>query len=233
MAVFKESCAVDVAEKYSVLVEHVDLAFTTKLLEHMRDVKDFTHFQELATSMQEEKKKDEEEIQKQVAKIERSMQATLVSLTEDPDLPASTRNALHHIYDELAQKKQALLNPPERQAPQHYIGDLLAYHDLLDQLGKQPDIHLDDMKLLAQITAKNVILDGLSAHFALLTIEWRTPLWGTDTAILWRPMGRSPFWQKEEMDIMQQHYPSTAQETLLQLLPRRSWHSISHQATKL
>ena len=118
------------------------------------------------------------------------MQATLKSLTEDPNLPNVTRTALNQIYAELEAEKDKLLHAQPVHTPEARLTTLLSYHDLLEKLEQEGDLYFDDLKLLAQVTTKRVTIDSLSPHFVLLTIEWRTPVWGTDTAILWRPAGR-------------------------------------------
>ena len=89
------------------------------------------------------------------------------------------------------------------------------------------------MQLLAQATTRRITIDGLSPHFLLLTITWRTPLWGTDKALLWRLKGRAPLWTDEEIELIQKHYPTMPQQEMLRLLPIRSWRSIGEKAYKL
>jgi hypothetical protein len=66
-----------------------------------------------------------------------------------------------------------------------------------------------------------------------LTIVWRTPIWGTETAILWRPCGRAPVWTEEEKAILRNRYATAPQEELLQLLPLRTWQSIYQKAARI
>ena len=219
-------------EVCATLAEHVDTAFKTKLLEHMSNARDFAHFRTLATTVVKEAEKQEEERKKDIAKLERRMEATLLSLT-DPELPLSTRKALNTIYAELDQQKQGLENPPEVNSPEQSVTNLLAYHDLIERLGKEGELHFADMKLLAQATTTSITIDMLSPHFLLLTIAWRTPVWGTDTAILWRADGRASTWKEEELTLLKTHYPTMAQGELLRLLPQRSWTSIEKKAERL
>lgn len=227
----------DTPDQYSILVEHVDEAFKTVLLAHMHNTTDFEAFRTLVRNVNQEAEQKREKTAQDIARIERRMQATLVSLTTDPDLPQKTRTALNKIYAELEEQKEQLLNPPnENQAtPEKRVGELLSYHDLLERLSHQEALKqvFDDMQLLAQATTKQVTLDGLSPHFMLLTIDWRTPLWGTDKALLWRPRGRAPFWTEAEIETVKLHYPSMPQGELMQLLPQRSWQSIITQAKGL
>ena len=230
--VLKDLLSTPVCEKYSVLIDHVDTAFRTKLLEHMQTTKDFEAFRTYVATIQHSAEKRREEAAKDLVRIERRMQATLESLTTDPDIPQITRNALNQIYAGLEQQKQALLNPPKEETPEQQLITLLSYHSLLERLSHEEAVAevFDDMKLLSQATTKRVALDGLSPHFLLLTIQWRTPVWGSDTALLWRPDGRAPFWTKEEVEIMREHYPTMSYEQLQELLPVRSWRSIMTRA---
>jgi DNA invertase Pin-like site-specific DNA recombinase len=231
---FRDSASEAIAEKYSVLVDHVDQAFIAKLVAHMRNTTEFEHFRTLVTRLKKEAEQEKEDVHTQIARLERRMQATLVSLTEDPDLPSATRKALNHIYAELEAQRNAVVQPVPAPPPARQVSDLLAYHDLLARLEAEYG-YLDfaDTKLLAQATTRSVTLDGLSPHCALLTIQWRTPVWGTDMAILWRPYGHTPHWKEWEIDLVRRHYTTMPQEELLALLPHRSWHSIHHKAEKL
>jgi len=230
---WRNNTAQPVFERYSVLVDHVDEAFRTAFYAHMENTRDFEDFRNLAKTIQEEEHQEQQDQEKELARIDKRMQATLVSLTEDPDLPSVTRKALNHIYAELVEQKKKLLNQPEKPTRAKRVTLLLAYHNLLERLKGEEKLHFDDVKLLAQATTRKVTLDGLSPHFSLLTIVWRTPVWGTDTALLWRPYGRSPFWKDDELAIMETQYACSPQEELLELLPQRSWHSISQQAGKM
>ncbi|MFL5691212.1 MAG: hypothetical protein ACJ795_05345, partial [Ktedonobacteraceae bacterium] len=225
---WKNSPVAVTPDTYSVLVDHVDQAFTKALLDHMQNTKDFAAYQSFVQHTQQEKQHNEEKIKADIARIERRMQATIVSLTTDPDLPTVTRTALNAIYAELAESKQTLLQQLAAGDTQQdvQIHTLLSYHDLLARLSQRRELVFDDMQLLAQATTKQVTLDGLSPHFLLLTIDWRTPVWGKDTALLWRPRGRAPFWTEAERDLVKQHYPCMPQKELMRCLPQRSWQSV-------
>ncbi len=234
LVMWKDTHKADVPELYSVLIEHVDEAFKTALLKHMHNTEDFEAFRTLASTMRKEAEEKRGNTTTELARIERRMQATLASLTTDTDLPTVTRTALNQIYAELYQQREVLVNPPQKEA-QEQLTDLLSYHDLLERLSHEEALArvLEDMQLLAQATTKRVMLDGMSPHFLLLTTSWRTPLWGTDTALLWRPKGRAPFWTDGEIELLGEHYPTMPQSELMQLLPRRSWQSIVEKAHKL
>ncbi len=235
LIMLKDVPSAPVAEKYSVLVDHVDTAFRSALLTHMHNTEDFTAFRSFVASIKQDVEKKRGKVATDLARIERRMQATLTSLTTDPDLPQATRTALNHIYAELEQKKQELLRPLEEQTQARQVSVLLNYHELLERLSHEEAVAqvLDDMKLLAQATTKRVTLDGISPHFLLFTIQWRTPVWGTDTALLWRSDGRAPFWTEAELEIVRQCYPTMPQEELQALLPVRSWRSIMSRASLL
>jgi uncharacterized protein (UPF0147 family) len=232
---WKNGHAADTPDMYSVLVEHVDEAFRSVLLAHMHDTEDFQAFRSLVATIQKEAEQARLNVEKEIARIERRMQATLLSLTTDPDLPPKTRTALNKIYAELEQQKAALLAPPKQETPTQQLGTLLSYHELLEKLSHEEALErvFEDMQLLSQATTKAVTLDGLSPHFLLLTIEWRTPIWGTDKALLWRPRGRAPFWTQADEDIVAQHYASIPQGELMRLLPQRSWQSVITKAQAL
>ena len=232
MIMLRDSVNAPVAEKYMILIDHVDIAFRTALLTHMHNTEDFAAFRSFVQTIQQEAEKKHADDAKELARIERRMQATLASLTTDTDLPEVTRQALNKIYAELDEDRQALLHKPHEQTPEQRVCVLLSYHDLLERLADEEKVTqvFDDMKLLAEATAKRVTLDGISPHFVLLTITWRTPVWGTDTALLWRPDGHTPLWTKEELAIVREHYPTMPQDELQKLLPRRSWRGIMTRA---
>ena len=223
------------ADLYGILSQHVDEAFHAALLTHMETTEDFAAFKTLVSTIQKEQEKKKQKTALELAKIDRRMQATLTSLTTDTDIPTVTRSALNAIYAELAAQKEALLHPPQTQTQEQQVTSLLSYHELLEKLSQADALEsvFEDMQLLSQATTKRITLDGLSPHFLLLTIEWRTPLWGTEKAILWRLNQRGQAWSDEEVAIIQDQYPTMPQEELLTLLPKRSWGSIGNKAYKL
>jgi DNA invertase Pin-like site-specific DNA recombinase len=223
----------DVTDIYSVLASHVDEAFKTTLYTHMENTRDFEHFRTLVEQTKKDAEKEEEDRVKNIARVERRMKATLLSLTTDENLPKKTRNALEQIYAELVEEREVLLTQPIKPTLESRVANLLSYHNLLERLKKEEELHFEDLKLLSQATTRSVTLDGLSPHFMRLTIVWRTPIWGTDTALLWRPCGRAPVWTEEEKAIIKTHYPKTSQEELLHLLPLRSWQSINQKAYRM
>jgi hypothetical protein len=220
------------ADLYAVFSQHVDEAFHAALLTHMERTEDFAAFKNLVLTIQKEREKEK---QKTAAKIDKRMRATLASLTTDTDVPAVTRSALNAIYAELAAEKEQLLHPPQKQTQEQQVTQLLSYHELLEKLSQADAVEsvLEDMQLLSQATTKRITLDGLSPHFLLLTIEWRTPVWGTEKAVLWRMNQRGQAWTDEEIAIIREHYPTSPQEELLSQLPKRSWGSIGKKAYKL
>jgi len=232
---WKNRAVHDDADLFAILTQHVDEAFHAALLTHMERTEDFAAFKNLVSTIQKEQEQKKKKTALDLAKIDRRMQATLTSLTTDTDIPAVTRSALNAIYAELAAKKEELLHPPKTQTQEQQVTSLLSYYELLEKLSQADALEsvFEDMQLLSQATTKRITLDGLSPHFLLLTIEWRTPLWGVDKAILWRLNQRGQAWSDEEVAIIQDQYPTMPQEELLTLLPKRSWGSIGKKAYKL
>lgn len=219
----------------AVITQHVDEAFHAAMLSHMHNTDDFVAFRSLVNTIKQEAEAKQVNVQKDIARIDKRMQATLLSLTTETDIPKVTRDALNTIYAELAADKEALLHPQKPETKEQAYGVLLSYHELLAKLSQEEALEkvFEDMQLLAQATTKRITIDGLSPHFLLLNITWRTPLWGVDKALLWRLKGRAPLWTNEEIALIQEHYPTMPQQEMLCLLPIRSWRSIGEKAYKL
>jgi hypothetical protein len=70
-------------------------------------------------------------------------------------------------------------------------------------------------------------------HWIRLDLYWRHPAWEQDTMYIYRKHGIQPLWTDEEREIVKAYYATAQRETLLQLLPTKTWRSIRTEASTL
>jgi hypothetical protein len=111
---------------------------------------------------------------------------------------------------------------------------LLEYHDLIAELPTYwPTLPIEDKKRLMVAFIEQVKLRAIAPHWFAVSIVWKNPTWGKDTALIWRANGSSPNWTEAENAILKEHFATADRRTLLELLPRRNYKAIYHQAVSV
>ncbi len=70
-------------------------------------------------------------------------------------------------------------------------------------------------------------------HWIQLDLYWRHPAWQQDRMYIYRKHGIQPLWTDEEREIVKAHYATAKRQTILQLLPTKTWRSIRTEASSL
>lgn len=213
----------------------IDALFSERLLERMKTTKRYEHYQDYAQELHEEQEKINKSIKDQLAEIDKQMEGILTTLS----LPAEKvktplREKLSQKYSVLEDMKEDLQTRQVTLQTDQKTTKLMTYYTLTDRLAEHWDaIPFEDKQDLANALVTGVYIDEMTAHWLRLEIEWLDPAWGTERTYLQRKMGGHKTWTDEENEIITEHYPKTAREEILAMMPRRSWSAIVQQAKKI
>jgi Resolvase, N terminal domain len=76
-------------------------------------------------------------------------------------------------------------------------------------------------------------IELVTPHWLRLTIYWKHPAWGVESFYIRRSHGGRDAWTEEEKHILLTFYQNGGKDTILELLPDKSWQGIMHQARNL
>ncbi len=217
-------------------VADLDRFYTQRLCSYLRHTEAFTQYQQFKEKEQAAKREEVTSIDAQLTLLTQQIQACEANLDLPPGKLSTERRT--HYAERLTQlekdqasiqeKLAALSDPKQTKA----VEKLMEFHELAEEIEAfWEKFSLEDKRLIIEDLTERVTLFFPTAHFAIMTITWR--MWGEDTGIIWRPKGSLHFYTEEENALVREHYPTTDRETLLTLLPKRSWYSIKTQARKL
>ncbi len=157
---------------------------------------------------------------KERAQFEAEMQPTLDTLSQKVYQLAQVKEKLLEKQEETA-KNQALDTARKYATFQTELYHLVASWD-----EKPFKVRCEFVNLF--VTRSEITLPA--SHFVQLVISWAHPGWGADTLYIFRKHGASPYWTQPERELIRQHYPQTAREELLRMLPEKTWDSIKKEA---
>jgi DNA invertase Pin-like site-specific DNA recombinase len=214
-------------------VHELDALVTEKLLEHLAEETQFTEYRSYA---EEAKKRIEQssvvlkrqlrEAEKEIAGLEETLKLPPEDLDFESRRRFSRQLALAKKTHEEVQQELKRVQAADGSA------QLLEYHELIAELPTYwPDLPMEDKKRLIVAFIQEVKLRAIATHWFAVSILWKNPTWGKDTALIWRSNGSSPNWTEAENDILKEHFATADRKTLLELLPRRNYRAIYYQAT--
>ncbi|BCL79526.1 recombinase family protein [Ktedonobacteria bacterium brp13] len=213
----------------------IDDLVSTRLVERMKQTRQFEHYQDYALELQKERDLVGETIKKQVVEIDKQMDGLLATLSlPNNALPMKLREKLVTKYALLEKQKEELeVKQTTIQTDQNLL-TLMEYYSLVDRIGQQWEhIPFTDKQALADALIKGVYLDEMTAHWLRLEVEWMDPQWQTERVYVFRSGGAHKTWTDEENAIITDLFLTTPREDILAKLPRRSWAAILVQARKL
>jgi len=96
--------------------------------------------------------------------------------------------------------------------------------------------HLKPFKVkkeFVNLLVRKAVLSVAATHWIQLDIHWTHPAWPCETLFIYRRRGEQKRWIEEDRTIIKAHYEQAARETLLSLLPNKSWSAIKREARSL
>jgi len=222
----KYQTAFSVSELEELVVE--------KLMEHLETETQFHDYRRMAEDAQEKIQQSTTLIKAQLHETGKQLAGLRASLMLPPDeLDEETRRDFARKLKNLKGIQEELAKKLEKTQSDSSIEDLFSYDELIKEMRVHwPQLPFADKKRLANAFILRVVMRELAPHWLAIDIEWKTPSWGVDSAIIWRSYGNSCAWTKEENDLLREHYATADRETLLMLLHRRTWRSIYYQAVQ-
>jgi len=220
------------APHYVLSISEVDTIFVDRLLTHLRTTSDFASYHKHLEQQQDALNAQQEDIQVHIEAVITQMAAieqNLKSITSKR-LVEKLNSDYERLEQELSRLEDSKVEPKHQQK---HIQQLLTYHELMSRLNWNSDVTLEEKKVLIALLCEAVTLTILSPRFYQLTVTWHIPTWGTEEAIIQRGGRPANRWTQEEDDILSETYDTSDKQTLLTLLPNRSWMSIHTRARRL
>jgi hypothetical protein len=141
------------------------------------------------------------------------------------------RSASLEATKEDLQKK--LEDMGEDKKPEPVVISYEDFHTELEKLvatwEKKP---FKDKQDFINLFVQKAILSAVAPHWLRLDIYWTLPGWESESLFIYRRRGQRIFWTKDEKEIVGQHYTTADRETLLSLLPDKTWHAIKKEAAR-
>lgn len=239
------------AGNIEVDAREVDPEFTKSFFAHMRETRDFDIYTQWVTETVQKHQALINTLESQLAQIGRQQQAALSEILE------IKANILETTPDEKERKRKLQEAEPLLQMNRDRITELEAVkkevleslriaqadkkaaaaktfadfqtelQKLIDNWDKKP---LSVRQEFVNLFVEDAILDSISPHWVRLTIVWTHPAWDTDIFYIYRQRGSRAAWTDEERETLHTYYPTASQETIMQHLPTKTWHSITQEA---
>ena len=90
-----------------------------------------------------------------------------------------------------------------------------------------------EKKEFVNLLVRKAVLSIAATHWIRLDIHWTHPTWESETLYIYRRRGIQLRWTEEERTLIQELYETANRETLLSLLPHKSWNAIKKEARGL
>jgi DNA invertase Pin-like site-specific DNA recombinase len=134
----------------------------------------------------------------------------------------STKEELQKKLEEVGQEREA--------DPVFYYAD---FHTELEKLIKVwHKKAFKEKQDFINLFVQKAVFSAVAPHWIQLDIYWKLPGWESESLFIHRRGGQKVIWTKSEKEIVTQHYASTNRETLLSLLPNKTWNAIKKEAAR-
>lgn len=90
-----------------------------------------------------------------------------------------------------------------------------------------------EKKEFVNLLVRKAVLSVVSTHWIRLDIHWTHPAWPHEALFIYRRKGEHNTWTDEEREVVKAHYEHAERDTLLQLLPDKSWNAIKKIAYQI
>lgn len=112
-----------------------------------------------------------------------------------------------------------------------------SFADFQTELEKLADVwHLKpfrERKEFVNLLVRKAVLSVAAPHWIRLDIHWTHPAWEGEALFIYRRRGVQISWTEEERDIILNLYENADRETILSLIPDKSWNAIKKVALRL
>lgn len=160
---------------------------------------------ELRTRFEEEAKPDVERLRRRSAKLTTMETALQAKLpAEDEDAEVRTARTFADFQTELEKLAEVWCLKPFK-----------------------------EKKEFVNLLVKKAVLSVAATHWIRLDIHWTHPAWENETLFIYRRRGLLVRWTEEDRTLIRELYETADRETLLSLMPHKSWNAMKKEARGL
>lgn len=223
-----------IGQKYEFTIDcgELDSLFTDRLLMHIQQTPSLDKWQRQTRPSDEEAKRSQ--LAKQLEEVEDQMESVVQALDTLKDKELIRRKEAR--YAELKRLRTGIvaeLNAPAKQDPATAVWNLRELLIKVRDEGKWDKLSLDKRQQLVKALTVSVSMSLVSSHWLRLDVEWLDTDWGIETAYIYRRVGASPVWSKEERELFKSMWPVSTKEEILRTFPDRNWSGLIVQANRL
>jgi hypothetical protein len=212
----------------SINIDELEGIFLEKYRERLRDTKRFENYEERLVGQEQQITERRQNLHDAIKELTSQIDGLFLTL-KSPKLDARQRGDFLEERGKLKRRREALQQELAVQTPlQVYI----KYKDLIELMGKYWERYpYEDRQALVALLVKRVCLEYLSPRFMQITIVWKE--FPPDVGIIQRANACSFRWTPQEDQIIRELYPTASPQTLLDILPHRSWDGIRSRALEI
>jgi DNA invertase Pin-like site-specific DNA recombinase len=162
-----------------------------------------------------------------------SIDAEIALAQQDLDISkhvmdVATRTGLYAKIARLSRRRDKLQQAEDNKAKMQRKREQ-AKKDVEYASGRWASWDLERQRGFIHLVTEYITLEEIAPGWLRIVVQWSYVLDGLqDTYYLWRVSGT--LWSKQEVKILQKHYPNATRVKLLSMLPTRSWTAISRKA---
>ena len=137
-------------------------------------------------------------------------------------------------YAAMEKELRAKLPTAEEDEETHTARSFADFQTELEKLAEVWDFKpFKERKEFVNLLVKKAVLSVAAPHWIRLDIHWTHPAWEGETLFIYRRRGVQISWTEEEREIILSLYESAERETILSLIPDKSWNAIKKVALRL
>jgi hypothetical protein len=146
-------------------------------------------------------------------------------------MDTTTRTELYEKLARLSQRRDKLQQDEQNKARQQRQLQQ-AQTDVIHAYDRWQGWDLERRRSFIRLVTESITMEEIASGWLRIDVQWSAVLGGLlDHLYLWRESGT--LWTAQELETLQQHYPSAMRADLLRLLPTRSWDAIRFRAMRL
>ena len=226
--------------KYMLLSADVDRIFLQHFINRLQKADEFANFLKVEDAVQEEQVQLEQDIILQInatkgrmAKIEAQVDAGELT---NPKL-AKKANARYNLLETELQRLEDNLEKfiktgSKARRRRTYKQMMYEVGDALNEETMDELVPPEEMPQFIDTFVEKVVFEPRTTHFYKLYVHWCDPEWGIDELLCYRAGNPSSRWTDHELTLLRQHFPTTAREEIMQILPKRSCRAMADMAKK-
>ncbi len=219
--------------KYMIPALDIDSFFLERFIKRLQNAEGFDDFlseesaeQQEQIYLQQDIERDIKAAELQMARIEKQIDTGELT---NPELLRKANATYTRLQEDLVRlrerQRETTTNKTETQKRR-------SYKQMMHEAGECWDevVRTEEIPLMIDTFVEKVVITPHSPRFYTMSIHWLDPEWGCDEALCFRDGNPSLRWSRQEDDLLKRLYPMASREELLQTIPSRSFHAMTHRA---